>query len=359
MPSLDIDSMLADISPDAPCGEDLSYDPAYLELQRLAQGTPEQQIGDTVIPAEEPNWREVRQLAAELWGRSRDLRLVLYLTLADLRLQGLPGLAGGLALLQALLERHWDGLYPRLDPDDGNDPTERLNIIAALAAPPETFGDPMMFQRRTLEAPLAESRQLGRYSMRDLLIARGELPAANADGEGAPSEEVISAAFEDTPGEVLQAAAEAADAALASLRAIAKTLDEHVGLGNAPSLRNYESLLAGISKELASRLAARGMGEAPAADPSADGSGDGAAGSVAASGPALSGEIRSSKDVLLALEKICRYYDQAEVSSPVPLFVRAAHKLVSKSFLEIHRVLSSDLVRQLEEVANYGDQSSE
>ncbi len=358
MPSLDVDSMLADISPDSPCGEDLSYDPAYLELQRLAQGTPEQQIGDTVIPAEEPNWREVRELAAELWGRSRDLRVLLYLTLADLRLQGLPGLADGLALLQALIERHWEGLYPRLDPDDGNDPTERLNIIAALAAPPETFGDPMMFQRRTLEAPLTDSRQLGRFSMRDLLIARGELAAAPAAEEGGPTKEVIDGAFEDTPGEALQAAADAAESALASLRAAAKALDERVGLGNAPSLRGYETILAGISKELASRLAARGMGGGEASAADADGEGASSA-PAAAAGPALSGEIRSSKDVLLALEKVSRYYQQAEVSSPVPLFVKAAHKLVSKSFLEINRILSSDLVRQLEEVANYGDQPSE
>ena len=35
---LDIESLLAPISEEAPCGEDLTYDQAYMELERIAQG---------------------------------------------------------------------------------------------------------------------------------------------------------------------------------------------------------------------------------------------------------------------------------------------------------------------------------
>ena len=33
------------------------------------------------------------------------------------------------------METYWEGLHPRLDPEDANDPTMRVNILAILAAP--------------------------------------------------------------------------------------------------------------------------------------------------------------------------------------------------------------------------------
>ena len=50
---LDLDSLLLDLSVDAPCGEDLEYDPAFGELERSAEGKPEQQFGDTIVEAED------------------------------------------------------------------------------------------------------------------------------------------------------------------------------------------------------------------------------------------------------------------------------------------------------------------
>ena len=51
---------------------------------------------------------------------------------ALLKLRGLPGLRDGLAVLRGLIDQYWDQLYPRLDPDDNNDPLERMNILAAF-----------------------------------------------------------------------------------------------------------------------------------------------------------------------------------------------------------------------------------
>ena len=49
---LDLESLLAPIADDAPCGSDLQYDPAFLELETAGAGKPERQYGDTVIAAE-------------------------------------------------------------------------------------------------------------------------------------------------------------------------------------------------------------------------------------------------------------------------------------------------------------------
>jgi acetyl/propionyl-CoA carboxylase alpha subunit len=47
---LDIQRLLDTIFPASPCGDDLEYDAAFLELECAAQGQPERQMGDAVLP---------------------------------------------------------------------------------------------------------------------------------------------------------------------------------------------------------------------------------------------------------------------------------------------------------------------
>src|SRR5690606_5131890 len=169
--SFDVEALLRELSTDAPSGEDLSYDPAYLELGRLMQGKPEQQIGDTIVEAEEPNWRDIEKQAAALLNRTRDLRIMVNLTTAMMQNHGPQGLRDGLSLISESLARHWDSLYPQLDPDDNFDPLERVNIIASIATAPGAFGDPLMFRQRLMKMPLVKSRQIGEISMRDVQVA--------------------------------------------------------------------------------------------------------------------------------------------------------------------------------------------
>ena len=46
--------LLQPVSADSPSGPDLSYDAEYLEMERLAAGTPERQVGTSVLEAQEP-----------------------------------------------------------------------------------------------------------------------------------------------------------------------------------------------------------------------------------------------------------------------------------------------------------------
>jgi len=130
MGAIDVAGLLEPVSAESPCGEDLEY-AGVMELDRLAQGRPEQEIGGTLVPAEEPDWREVHRLALELSASTRDLRVLVRLAQALLRTDGFPGLRDGVALLRGVVERYWDGLYPPLDPDD-RDPTFRVNTLASL-----------------------------------------------------------------------------------------------------------------------------------------------------------------------------------------------------------------------------------
>ena len=66
MTHFDLDAFLTEISPDAPCGEDISYDIEFLELDRLAQGTEETQVGDHIHKSEEPDWEKVKSQSLKL-----------------------------------------------------------------------------------------------------------------------------------------------------------------------------------------------------------------------------------------------------------------------------------------------------
>ena len=70
------EALLAPVSEAEPCGPNLEFDQDYGALARAAEGKPERQSGSAVIPAEDPDWREVETLAAALLERTRDLRVL-------------------------------------------------------------------------------------------------------------------------------------------------------------------------------------------------------------------------------------------------------------------------------------------
>ncbi len=343
MGKLNLDSLLKPITPENPSGDDLAYDAAFLQLEEIFKGTPEKQIGDTVVPAQDPDWKEVSGLSIDLLARTKHLRVILIASASLVQTEGLPGLADGISLLRGVLETQWETLYPRLDPDDNNDPLERMNIVASLAAPSGTFGDPFRFVERVQTTPLASSRQLGRFSLRDVQIAKGEAPAP-ADSKP-PALSTIDGAFSDTAIEDLQRLLEAAQRCAQDIETIDKLLDERVGVGKAPDLKVFQNVLKEVVKTLQGYVSARtGGADASMAHQ------DGGSGSVASPGQALAGEVNSSRDVLLALDKICRYYERSELSSPVPFVLKAAKRMVSKSFVDIARIMTPEAIRTVEEM---------
>jgi type VI secretion system protein ImpA len=55
--------------------------------------------------------------------------------------------------------------------------------------------------------------------------------------------------------------------------------------------------------------------------------------------------------VVAAIERICQYYERNEPSSPIPLLLKRAKRLVSKSFIDIVRDLSPDALAKLEVIS--------
>lgn len=340
MSVIDSEALLEEVAAAPPCGEDLEYDPEFAELEELMQGTQERQYGDTIIAAQPPDWRAVKKTALGLFGRTRDLRVAVALARALLHTDGVPGFAEGLGVTRGLIERYWDGVYPLLDPDDGLDPTSRVNILVALCDQDATL-------RGLRETPLVQSRALGRFSLRDVQIANGQLtPLAADDPEALPTQAKIDGAFMDADLETLQSDAEALAEAAAQVSQIEATLTDLLGVTQAPDLSALGAVLKEMRHVLAQQLQKRGVDLA--AEAVAGSSADEESGSnVAGAGQrVVVGEIGSRSEAVRMLDKIVEYFERYEPSSPVPLLLKRAKKLVDKDFMAILSELAPGGIEQ-------------
>ncbi len=307
----DVEAWSQPITPEQPCGENLEDQMPLVALDALrlfGQSRP-LDTDDTRKPVE---WSEVKTLALEGLVRSHDLRLLGYLGTASLRTDGLPAFFDTLITASRWLESFWVEVYPQTD----EDAIARRNALNCLA-------DPMAVLDRLRRVVVVESRQHGRFSLRDIDIAKGNLQPGPADGR--PELAQVDAAFAEMPLEALTQLQDGTAAALDAVTRIdAKMRDD----GDAGV--SFEAL----SQQLARlRLLVQAQVDlrAPAG---ADGAPDaGEAGGAAAAGPP--GTIRSPQDATRALEAVAEYFRRNEPSSPVPLLLDRAKRLVSKSFLEV------------------------
>lgn len=354
--ALDDISLLPDISDSSPAGENLELDPDFGALERASRGKPEQQYGDTIIPAEPADWKQAESLAVSLQSRTRDLRIMTHLAIARLNLQGIPAFAEVLAQIRLQIESRWDHVHPQLDPEDDNDPTLRANALFRLQ-------DPANVIRPMRDLVLATSPQTGPVRFRDLAIFRGTIEPE--PGKEKPTEALIRAAFANTNQDRLKLLREGVTLAVAEIAKLPATFDDHAGSGNAPDFTNLRKMLFDIQKE----LKAYEEVEAPADEPveEVDGTDAGEGGNVAtapvgrrAGRGALDlrsvTAISSRDDALYMLELVSAYFRASEPSSPLPMLIDRARKLSAMDFMQILRNLAPDGITQAQNIAGPQDE---
>ncbi|HEX8789702.1 MAG TPA: type VI secretion system protein TssA [Polyangiaceae bacterium] len=334
---IDVEALLQPVSPEDPCGPSLEYDKAYLELLRIARGKPEQRQGDAVIPAEEPVWKDVENGAIEILARTKDLRIALLLTKALLHTGGFSGFAQGLAVLRGLIDRYWEPVHPRLDPDDNNDPAARVNILGELA-------DPEGIARWFRLQPIVDARGVGKFNLRDVAIASGELPMV----DGAADQALIGAAFAAADASTIVATGAAAREIQTHVKALLGSVNEKVGEGNGPDLSRLGQLADQADRVIREHTPSTGDGEGAVTN-----------GAPNAPGQALSGEVRSRDDVLRALDKIVLYYERNEPSSPVPVLIRRCRRLATMGFMDIMRDVAPSGLSEVEVLRGKTDEESQ
>jgi type VI secretion system protein ImpA len=354
---LDSAALLAAISDDLPAGPNLEFDADFGALERAAQGKPEQQYGNTIIPAEEPDWKDVAAQAAALLERTRDLRVLAHLAVARLHLDGLPGYAEVLALTRELLEARWETIHPQLDPEDDNDPTLRANALLRL-------GHPGLVLKVLRTLPLAGSPRAGQFSWRDVQIAIGAIEVG--EGTEKPTESTIRAAFRETDPARLAALREAVAQATDAATGITAVFDAQAGHGSGPDLAELIKLLRDIGRtieryaDFGATVPSPETAETAAPMTAAEITG-GTAPSMAPtrqSGPISATsltEITTRSDALHLLDLVCRYYQRYEPSSPLPMLIERARSLAEKDFLDILRDLAPDGLAQAQSIIRSRD----
>jgi type VI secretion system protein ImpA len=329
---VDFDRFAGPIADDSPCGPDCEYESDFLALAQEVAGKPEQQFGDTVIPAVDPDWRKVDSLASEVLARTRDLRVVAWLTLANIHVQGVEAFAAGLHLMRTLCENFWDQVHPRIEIDGESDPYLRVNAIAAFS------GSEFSGEDRILQA------------LRSATLLPAPMSASFREVENTytrPTEAAYSAAQIDT---VIADALSANDARVLCVCSAAEDLDalkslisDRIVAADAPDLERIESILKPVAQAI-KRVQASLAGIA------VDGEVEGGAGEAAAGGTtqSISGTVQSREDARRALERVCEYLERHEPSNPAALFARRAQRMLSLSFFEIMQELTPDSMSHLE-----------
>jgi type VI secretion system protein ImpA len=338
---IDLTTLLQPVTEGEPAGPDLEYDPAYLAAFRAAEGAPARQMGDVMVAAEEADWRQVGKLAAGLLARSKDLRVAVLLARALVQTHGLTGLDEGLALIHGLVERHWDTMYPQLDPEDDNDPTARVNCLLDLC-------DREQFLDVLRNAPLVRSRVFGPLSYRDIEVAEGR---ASAPPDVKPMDAAaIHGGFMECDIEELKESAAAATGALRAVSLLSDALGQRIRLDQMPSLDPLSELISAIARPLSTYLAERQPPEASTPAAAIDAAVSEPMLTAGAPRATVATEIASRDDVVRAIDRICDYYSRHEPSSPVPLLLSRARRLATGSFVDIVRDLAPDALVEIEKV---------
>ena len=320
------------------CGPDCEYEGDFLALSQAVAGKPEQQFGDTIIPAVDPDWRAVEQMATDLLNRTRDLRVVSWLTQAATHLHGVPGFTAGVGLMHLLCERFWDEVHPRMVIDGDDDPYLRIGALASFSDGVGSYSEPSGIM----------------LALRAAFLVSGPLPIAVRDAEQTAmkdpaarySEAQVLSILSDAIAKGSETVA-AFERATNSVLGLAALVEERMTGGEQAdfsALRTLHKLVGGlIGRTRSATLGAVSDGDAP------DISGSVGADNANSHGVAgVPGEIRSREDVRRALRSVCDYLERHEPSNPASLFARRAERMLGRDFLDIMLELSPDTMAHLQ-----------
>lgn len=336
---LDVDALLAAIPGPSPCGPYLEYEPVD-ELQRFAAGKGEQRLGDVVVPAEEADWSAVRDRAVDLFASTKDLRVAVLLTRALVRTAQMAGLAQGLALVHALLDRYWDSVNPPLTIDGEHDPHVRMNVLATLA-------DGAGLVRDVRNAMLVPGAPLVRVTVRDALVATGkQQPAQGEAVRGLPG---ISAAI-SASADKNRANLEGVGASLQLARGIVRLVQGKDEPDITLNLAALVDVLAAVAPLCESAVGA--LAPAPGAPVAGlDGGLGRPIDGGTPNGHGWNGEVLSREEAIRQLDSICSFFERTEPGNPAPLFIRRGQRMLNKSFVDIIRELAPDSLNRIEDIA--------
>lgn len=279
--------LLAPISDAMPCGEDLSFSVEFDAIQAARKfDDPSLDQGEWITDLKVADWPFVVKQCSELLSRrTKDIRLVVWLSEALCKTSGYAGYASGLQLLAQISERYWDAMHPVAE--DG-DQEQRVGNIAWILARTEQL---------MREQPLTRSEH-GNFS----LVDQRRLDPVKFDS-----------ARIDTPREFYAELLEGVRACKAALGQVQKMADARLGR-DGPSFSKARDAIDDVLHTVQRMAHEAGVTDArvdAAGPPSAAEGADSAAPAVAI------GEIRTRAQALEQLKHVAEFFRRTEPHSPV------------------------------------------
>lgn len=320
---MNLDSLLTPLSPESPCGEDMTFSAEFDQFQELRrQDDPSISQGEWVTELKVADWSGVVALSEKvLQTRSRDLRVVGWWAEAKAHKDGYAGLADGVSLAAGLCEQLWEPLHPLAEDGDWE---LRIGSLSWLLAQVVTLS-------HTTPVLFGAKRQI---SLQDIEAARAYQQTVERSPEGrAPADEsqitldLVARAQKETPKPKFQAAREALTRLAQELLRLQAVVDGHLG-ADGPAFTPAKEAVD-RAKHALDRMA-REMGlDAPDASSAQDeGDQGGALGSSEAGGSAggVAGVLTSRKQALAQLRLVADYFRRTEPHSPVAYLADKAAK---------------------------------
>ena len=330
--SIEVAELLAPISPDRPCGEDISFDEVYDRVRDARRADdPSLRQGEWQTELKVADWRLVVKLATDVLStKSKDLQMAVWLGEALIATEGVRGATQSLELLNGMLDSWWEQLYPELDGDDAEERAAKLawyNIYASDA-----------LRRVPLSAGPTPVNLLQWQDSREVdNLARQSQEALNAAlDEGRLTGESFDKAMLGNPADVVLRMLEESDRAMTAFEAFKLTADQRLGRA-APSLAAVEEALKRIRQVVVHTAQAKGIGgtvaavgdtavSLPSGSPSSSAV-NGAPATAVAAGPALdlsSSSAASKEAALRTITEIAAFFRRTEPHNPVAFMLDKA-----------------------------------
>lgn len=332
-------ALLEPITAEAPCGESLE------DTQLLASFDSYGLFGRAAPLNAETDWRELRDRSREALEKSKDFRLLTHLACAVLRTRGFGAFVETLTVAARWLEQWGDEVFPRIDEDA---------ILRRSAL--NGFADRMAIVDGVRRASILKHPQFGSVSIRDIEIATGQL--ALPEGETAAfSEEQLGGFLAGTPVEDVQGLQRQLEAALASLKSVEEAMRSRSGVQAAPDFTILSDPLARTLKRVNDSLATRTSESSNEVTEGGDTSCVDA-GSPGSAGGAPIGVVRNRQDATRALDAVADFFRTHEPSSPIPLLIERAKRLVAKNFLEVLAELAPEALAPAKAASGVRDEAT-
>jgi type VI secretion system protein ImpA len=269
------DDILDPITPDRPAGADLRWTPEWDRIKEARRADDDLDAGKWAKKERKAaDWSAVRELSvAALKERTKDLQLALWLTEANMRLQGFQGLRDGFRIVRELMVRYWDqGLYPSMEdgPEDRAGPFEWLDsklvdVFNTLPITARLDGGPDYTFNDLLEARRVGSEAGWRKPNGDIDDAKKKIYEA-AVAEGRLSVDRFEEAVHATSRAAYEQFASVFEQAFENYMQLEKTVDEKFG-DAAPQLSACRTALKELRVEVGKILENKRAAEPDAVAP--------------------------------------------------------------------------------------------